>query len=34
MAADAGTFGQTEAAAALILLGLLLCAVGKPEQQI
>ena len=34
MALDSGTFGQTKAAAALILLGLLLAAIGKPEQQI
>ena len=34
MALDSGTIGQTKAAAALILLGLLLCAIGKPERQI
>jgi hypothetical protein len=34
MALDAGTLGQPKAAAALILLGLLLTAIGKPEQQI
>ena len=34
MAAGAGTFGQPKAAGALIVLGLLLAAVGKSEQQI
>lgn len=34
MAADAGTFGQPMAAAALILLGALAAGLGKPEEQI
>ena len=34
MALDSGTLGQTKAAAMLILLGLLLCVVGKAERQI
>jgi hypothetical protein len=34
MAVAAGTLGQAKAAGALIVLGLLLAAVGKPEQQI
>lgn len=34
MAADAGTFGQPLAAAALIVVGTLIAAAGKPEEQI
>lgn len=34
MAAEAGTFGQPLAAAALIALGVLLAGAGKPEEQI
>ena len=34
MAADAGSYGQPLAAAALIAVGVLAVAVGKPEEQI
>jgi hypothetical protein len=34
MAAESGTFGQPKCAVALIVLGLLFGAIGKPEQQI
>ena len=34
MALDSGTLGETKAAGVLILAGLVLAAVGKPEQQI
>ena len=34
MAAEAGTFDQPKAAAALIVVGLLLAVIGKAEQQI